>query len=165
MERERLFAGKLIKVDRVRYRHRPWEVATMGEVAAILAVRRGDGLVLLVEQMRPAIGGQMLEIPAGRVEPGESPEDCARRELAEETGYMVTSLESLAVFYTSPGFTDELVHLYLARDPVLLESPPPGDQGEDTRPRWIPIDEARNSRDAKTLIAIQMLINEPGAGA
>ncbi len=70
--------------------------------------------VLLIRQFRHAADGFIWEIPAGRLDPGESPESCARRELAEETGMAAGRLERLTTIYTTPGFTDERIHLFLA---------------------------------------------------
>ena len=73
-----------------------------------------DPLVLLVKQYRYAASGYLFEIPAGRLEPGELPEACAHRELLEETGCTATAMARLTSMYTTPGFTDERIHLYLA---------------------------------------------------
>lgn len=73
-----------------------------------------DPRVLLIRQFRHAADGVIWEIPAGRLDPGETPEECARRELAEETGMRAERLERLTTFYTTPGFTDERIHLFLA---------------------------------------------------
>ena len=75
-----------------------------------------SGRVVLVRQHRHATGGDLLEIPAGKLDPGESPEACAVRELAEETGYRAGRIEKLGAIWTSPGFTDEVIHLYAAYD-------------------------------------------------
>jgi ADP-ribose pyrophosphatase len=76
-----------------------------------------DPEVLLIRQYRYATDGYMLEVPAGRPDrPGEDWEVCARRELEEETGFAAGSLEYLTTIYTTPGFTDEMIRLYLARD-------------------------------------------------
>ena len=75
-----------------------------------------DDEVLLIRQYRYAAGGEILEIPAGKLDPGEDPEVCARRELEEETGYAAERCEHLASMLTTPGFTDEVIHLYMARD-------------------------------------------------
>ncbi len=74
-----------------------------------------DPLVLLIRQFRHAADGFIWEIPAGRLEPGEPPETCARRELQEETGYSADRIEHLTTIYTTPGFTDERIHLFSAR--------------------------------------------------
>jgi len=88
-----------------------------------------DGRVLLIENFRYAIGRDLLEVPAGNLEPGEPPECAARRELAEETGYRAERIEQLTSFYTSPGIMSERMYLFLATG---LEpgrsSPEPGER-------------------------------------
>lgn len=73
-----------------------------------------DPRLLLVKQYRYAAEQFLYEIPAGRLEPGEDPRDCAVRELREETGCRAASLEFLVTIYTTPGFTDERIHLFMA---------------------------------------------------
>jgi ADP-ribose pyrophosphatase len=73
-----------------------------------------DPQLLLVKQYRYAAEQFLYEIPAGRLEPGEDPRDCAVRELREETGCTARSLEFLVTIYTTPGFTDERIHLFMA---------------------------------------------------
>jgi len=75
-----------------------------------------DERVLLIRQHRHATGGALLEIPAGKLDPGESPETCAARELEEETGYRTGRLERLGSIWTTPGFSDEVIHLFAAYD-------------------------------------------------
>ena len=70
--------------------------------------------ILLLKQYRYATGGTLYEIPAGRLDPGEKPEACARRELLEETGCTAESIVPLTSMYTTPGFTDERIHLFMA---------------------------------------------------
>lgn len=70
--------------------------------------------VLLIRQYRYAAGGEIYEVPAGKLDPGEAPEACARRELEEETGYRADGLEALADIFTTPGFTDERIYLFAA---------------------------------------------------
>jgi len=72
--------------------------------------------ILMIRQYRHATGGELLEIPAGKLDPGETPEACAIRELEEETGYRAGRLERLGAIWTSPGFTDEIIHLFAAYD-------------------------------------------------
>ncbi|NLY75353.1 MAG: NUDIX hydrolase [Firmicutes bacterium] len=92
-----------------------------GAVAALPLL--SDGSALLVKQFRYPTGQTLLEIPAGKLEPGEDPVACIRRELAEETGYQPGELIHLASVWTTPGFTDEIIHLYLATrlEPAFLE--------------------------------------------
>jgi ADP-ribose pyrophosphatase len=76
----------------------------------------GPDRVLLLHQYRFAAGGPIWEIPAGKRDPGEDPETCARRELAEETGFRAERWTTLGRILTAPGFTDELIHLFRADD-------------------------------------------------
>jgi ADP-ribose pyrophosphatase len=75
-----------------------------------------DDEILLVRQYRHAAGGYLIEIPAGKLDHGESPETCAVRETEEETGHRPGRLEKLGAIFTTPGFTDEVIHLYAAYD-------------------------------------------------
>lgn len=75
-----------------------------------------DPTVLLIRQYRHAANGFVHEIPAGRLDAGETPEVCAHRELREETGYSAEKILPLTTFYTTPGFTDERIHLFIAMD-------------------------------------------------
>jgi ADP-ribose pyrophosphatase len=76
----------------------------------------GEGEVILIRQYRHAAGGFIVEVPAGKLTPGEAPEVCAARELTEEAGVVAGRLTRLGTIATTPGFTDEVVHLYLAED-------------------------------------------------
>jgi ADP-ribose pyrophosphatase len=76
--------------------------------------RAADPTVLLIRQYRYAAGGPLLEIPAGRLAPGEEPAECARRELREEVGVTAGTIEHLTTIWTTPGFTDERIHLFWA---------------------------------------------------
>lgn len=84
--------------------------------AAVIVPIDAEGNVRLVRQYRDAIGQQLLEVPAGKLDHGEDPADCARRELREELGLVAGSLTVLTSFYSSPGFCDEILHVYLAED-------------------------------------------------
>ena len=81
--------------------------------AAVLPLHP-DGSVTLVRQVRYATGGWLLEAPAGKLDRGESPESCARREVEEEAGLSVGSLYPLGFIWTTPGFTNEVIHLFAA---------------------------------------------------
>lgn len=80
-----------------------------------------DGRVLLIRQYRHAVGGFLLEVPAGKLDPGETPIECAARELEEETGQRAGRIEPLGALWPSPGFTDERIHLFVARALVPTE--------------------------------------------
>lgn len=82
--------------------------------AAAIVPFTAEGEVLLIRQFRHAAGGTILEVPAGKLDPGESPEHCAGRELEEEAGQRAGRLEKLGWIYTTPGFTDEVIHLFAA---------------------------------------------------
>ena len=83
--------------------------------AAVLPVL-ADGRVLLIRQFRPAVGEMIYEIPAGRLEPGESAQECAGRELIEEAGYSAAQILPLGGFWSTIGFCDEYVHLFLGKE-------------------------------------------------
>lgn len=118
---ERVFEGKLLKVrvDRVKL---PDGSESIREVVdhpgAVLILPVIDGEIVFVEQYRYPIERVLLELPAGKLDPGESPEECAKRELKEETGYVAGRLVSLGKVYTTPGFSTEVIHLFLALDLV-----------------------------------------------
>lgn len=98
------------------------EVIKHPGAAAVVPVD-DDGNVVLVRQYRHATGSWLLEIPAGKLDhPGESPEECARREVEEETGYRAGRLVSLGWIWTTPGFTDEKIWLYLASELTPAQS-------------------------------------------
>jgi ADP-ribose pyrophosphatase len=111
-ERRTVFDGRLISVEVVEGRYR--EIVHHPGACAAVALHGDD--VLLVRQLRDAVGERLLEVPAGvRDVGGEAPADCAAREILEETGHRVTHIEPLGRIYTSPGFTDEAIELFLAR--------------------------------------------------
>ncbi|WJY28639.1 MULTISPECIES: NUDIX hydrolase [Sporosarcina] len=99
-----------------------------GAVAVIALTDQGK--IVLVEQFRKALERTIIEIPAGKIDPGEQPELTAARELEEETGYRAGSLEYLQSFATSPGFADEIIHLYVAQDLERVDNPAEGDEDE-----------------------------------
>lgn len=121
-----VYRGRVIDVhlDRVRFPDGSvgeLEVVRHPGAAAVLPVyRAGEGSgdtgprVVLLRQYRYAAGGEIWEVPAGKLEEGETPPACARRELEEEAGLRARELRPLAAIYTTPGFTDEKIHLFLA---------------------------------------------------
>ncbi|MFN2322491.1 MAG: NUDIX domain-containing protein [Trueperaceae bacterium] len=128
--RERaVFRGRI--VDLVVLDER-WEVVRHAPAVAVLA-RDGGGRVLGVVQRRPAVGARTWELPAGLIDPGETAEAAAARELAEEAN-LAGTLRLLAAAYVSPGFTDELVHLFEARD--LHHAAGTLDDGEELEVEW-----------------------------
>jgi ADP-ribose pyrophosphatase len=122
---ERLYTGRVINLDRdtVRFPNGssgPLEMFRHPGASAVVPFlddpRDADPRVLLIRQFRHAADGFIWEIPAGRLDPGESPEVCAHRELEEETGMRAGRLDRLTTIYTTPGFTDERIHLFLAQE-------------------------------------------------
>lgn len=117
-----------------------------------------DGTVILVKQFRAPINRVTLEIPAGKLEPGEAPEHCAARELAEETGYTAGRLEHKGTFYTTPGFSNEIMYLYIATDLMPVDSHPDFDEflaGEKIKlEKLLKMAEQGEIIDAKTLVGI-----------
>lgn len=114
-----IYSGKIInlRLDEVELpdgKVAKREVVEYAGAVAVVALT-SDGELVLVRQYRYPIGKELLEIPAGKIEPGEDPLGCARRELQEETGAEATEWEFLCRFYSTPGFCTEEMHLYQAR--------------------------------------------------
>lgn len=133
--------------------------------ASVIVPVDADGNVHLVQQYRDAIGRQLLEVPAGKLDHGEDPEDCARRELREELGLMAGSMTMLTSFYSSPGFCDEILHVYLAEDLSQEEVDP--DHEEFIEPRQLPLeplaDLLAELRDGKSIIGVMLAHRELAA--
>jgi ADP-ribose pyrophosphatase len=91
------------------------DIVEYGEAVAMVAIDR-DGQIILERQFRHAAGKELLEIPAGGIDPGETPEQAACREMQEETGYFPKCVERLTSFYSAPGYSTEVLHLFLAKD-------------------------------------------------
>jgi ADP-ribose pyrophosphatase len=164
---QRIYTGRIINldVDQVRFPD-----GTIGELEMVrhpgasaivpfLSDPAGDDpQILLLRQYRYAADGYLYEVPAGRIEPGETPLDCARRELREETGCTAAHIEPLMTLFTTPGFTDELIHLYLATG--LTRGTTHRDADEffevETLPlsRTLEMIERGEIRDAKTVVAL-----------
>jgi ADP-ribose pyrophosphatase len=106
-----VFRGKLISV---RVDEQGRELVAHPPACVIVAVEDDSQQVWLVRSSRPVPERSLVELPAGLVDPGESPEECARRELQEECGAAAERWEELASAYSSPGFSDERIHVYLA---------------------------------------------------
>jgi ADP-ribose pyrophosphatase len=100
--------GSIAELDMVRHPGASAIVPFVGDVGA------GDPELLLIKQYRYAAEQYLYEIPAGRLDPGEAPQDCAARELREETGCTAARVDFLFTMYTTPGFTDERIHVFMA---------------------------------------------------
>jgi ADP-ribose pyrophosphatase len=127
--------------------------------AAAVVPMKDDRTVILVRQYRHAAGGYIYEIPAGKLNPGEDPRLCAERELEEEIGYRATRLEPIVSFFSGPGFTDEVLHLFRAIG--LIKGTQALGHDEVLEVVEIPLEKAMahihdgTIRDAKTIIGLQ----------
>ncbi len=153
----RVVALRLDKVELPSGKTTIREVIEHPGAVGIIALT-GKNEVVLIKQFRQAVGEDMWEIPAGKLEAGEDPRECAVRELKEETGFSARHWQKITYFYTSPGFANEILHLYLARG--LMAGEQCLDPGEfiDIHPIPIPAALAKVKRgeicDAKTIISL-----------
>lgn len=159
-----IFSGKVIslKVDDVTLPNggvSKREIVNHPGAVAIIAIT-ADKKMVLVEQYRKALERSIIEIPAGKLEPGEAPEVTARRELEEETGYGCNELTYIQSFATSPGFADEVIHLFVARGLHVLDKRASMDEDEFVELLELTLEEAeqlvaeKKIYDAKTAFAV-----------
>lgn len=162
---ETLYKGKIVdlRIETVELPDKKYakrEIVDHGKGACIIPIT-DEGKIILIRQYRKAVNEFILEVPAGLVEPGESPEKTADRELQEEIGYKANKLEFLFAGYPSPGFTNEETSFFLARD--LVKSELPLDEGEYVERMEFTLDELYSMvktcviSDMKTIIAILYL--------
>jgi ADP-ribose pyrophosphatase len=171
---ESVFDGVLLSVRRDRIRLpdgregvREW----IDHPGAVLVVPQlEDGGVVFIRQFRYPVGRVLLELPAGRIDPGEDPEACARRELREETGYEARRWERLGAVETCVGYSNERIEMFLARDLVAVGARP--DAEEFLENVVLSVEKAsafaRDGRitDAKTITALFLALPQLGlAGA
>jgi 8-oxo-dGTP pyrophosphatase MutT (NUDIX family) len=164
IDSEEVYSGRIVKVRLDRFRYDDGEegereiVSHMGAVGIV--AHDGERLYL-VEQPREAVGEEaLLELPAGKLDvPGETPLETAKRELAEEIGKGAREWQHLTTYYSSAGFTDEQVHIYLATD--LYDEHAEVGENERIEVRAVPLADLdatiRDCRDAKTLIGLSWL--------
>lgn len=156
-----IFEGKIIslQVDTVKLpdgSEATREIVRHPGAVAVLAIH--EGKMIVVEQYRKPLDKSEMEIPAGKLDPGESPETAALRELKEETGYTTDSLIPLGSYYTSPGFADEIIYVYAAEE--LQKGEMQLDEDEFLQVHELTLEEAyeamRQGRihDAKTMHAL-----------
>jgi len=154
-----VYEGPVFRVERREGR----DVVVHAPVAAVVAID-GDEQLTLVRQRRVPVGTSMLELPAGFIDDGEAPLEAARRELAEETGLHGGDWAELTAFFTSAGFTDERVQLFLATGLVHGESSP--DEDEELEIERFPLADVPgligHVTDAKTLIGLLLLARDRG---
>ena len=167
VESKRVYTGRVISldVDTVRFPDESIGQLEMirhpgaSAIVPFLSDPRGeDPQVLMIRQYRYAADGYMYEIPAGRLDKGETPRDCAIRELKEETGCTAELMEPLLTMYTTPGFTDERIHLFMATGLVAGETKHEADEFLDLHPmrlsRALEMVEAGGIQDAKTALGL-----------
>ena len=156
-----IYEGKIVRleVDQLEFGGR----ATIREVVrhpggVVLLGIRDDGLIPFVRQLRYPMQEEVLELPAGKLDPGEDPREAAAREMEEETGYRPVDLEHVFSFYSTPGFCDELLHLFYSSQ--LIETARNPEFDEHLEIEFYTLDEALQLalsgkiRDAKTLVAV-----------
>jgi len=164
---ERKYSGRVVSLDVDRVRFPDGSVGELemirhsgaSAIVPLLSDASGaDPQLMLIRQYRYATEGFVYEIPAGRLEDGEPPEECARRELKEETGCTAERLERVFTMYTTPGFTDEKIHVFLATGLTRGEPEREGDEFIEivTLPMSRALEMIRGNEivDAKTALAI-----------
>ena len=157
-----VYEGRIVRVrndvaELVTGKHVPREVVEHPGGVGIVPLD-GDGNVILVRQFRYPMMEQLLEIPAGKLEYGEDPYECAVRELSEETGCTAGKIVSLGAMYPSPGYAEEVLHIYLATD--LTEGEMHLDEDEFLHIERMPLETAVKQimsdeiTDGKTIVGI-----------
>ena len=166
------YRGKLLHVDRDQVelpggKQADLEIIRHPGAAAVLPLHP-DKTVTLIRQYRYAADGFILEVPAGKLDPGETPEACALREVIEEAGVSAGKLHPLGWIFTTPGFTDEKIHLFAATD--LAAAAQSLDEDEVIEVIKMPLSEALRLaatggiRDSKSLCCLYRTVQELGAG-
>jgi ADP-ribose pyrophosphatase len=162
LKSEQVYQGRAFAVRREQVRlpdGNPAELDMVVHVGAVTILPLdAQGRVWFVRQYRHAAGIELLELPAGTLEPGEPPESCARREMREETGMAAGELHKLGEFFLAPGYSTEYMHVYLATD--LRPDPLPGDADEFLQVEAVPVAEVFKKiergelQDGKSLAAL-----------
>lgn len=164
---QRIYTGRVLNldVDTVRYpdgTSGDLEMIRHPGAAAVVPVLSdetvADPQILLIHQYRYAVNGPVWEVPAGRLDAGETPEACARRELLEETGATAARFDQLTTIYTTPGFTDERIHLFAAWGITISGHRREPDEFLEVRPlvlsRVLGMVRSGEISDAKTMVAV-----------
>ena len=162
LQSETIYQGRAFSVERVLTqlpdgKERNYDLVRHSGAVTIIPVD-AQGRILLVRQFRVGANQKMLELPAGLIEPGEDPVECAARETREETGMAAGSLVKIGEFFMAPGYSSEFLHIFLARD--LSHAPLKPDADEFLELETIPVSEvyqmAQSGQiaDGKTLAAL-----------
>ena len=163
---QQIYDGRILKLrlDTVKLpsgRVTKREIVEHDDSIAIVAID-GDDNVLLVKQFRKAVEKEVLEIPAGGIDPGEEPVAAVKRELREETGFLPQRVERIGGFYTSPGYSSEFLHLFVASD--LTPEKLPAEDTESIKVERVPISRILELirtgaiNDAKSVAGLLMLL-------
>jgi ADP-ribose pyrophosphatase len=162
ISREMIYRGRIFEVSKDQVRFQSGAAVQLDVIhhrggAAVVALT--DKLeVVLVKQYRHPVGEYLLELPAGKIEAGDSPDQAARRELAEEAGFQAGRFDMLTTAYSAPGYCGEKLFIYLARELAAVERQP--DFDEELEVVYLPFKEACEMifggeiRDAKTIIGL-----------
>ena len=165
---KRIYEGRAVRlrVDTVKMpggRETTREIVEHSDCVAIIALDDKEN-VLLVSQFRKAVEKELLEIPAGSIEPGEKLEECVRREMREETGFLPKKVERLGGFYSSPGFCTEYLHFFLATE--LISSPLQAEDSQSIKLVRVPLSEvpdliaSGSICDAKSIAALLFFLEQ-----
>lgn len=162
MKSERIYEGKVInlRVDTVELPERKYskrEIVEHSGAVGIIAITENQEMIF-VKQYRKSVEEVLLEIPAGRIEQDETPITTALREFEEETGYITNKMTKIIEYYTSPGFSNEVIHIFFAEG--LVEGVAHPDEDEYIEVTYLSIDEAMKRikqgeiKDSKTIMAV-----------
>jgi ADP-ribose pyrophosphatase len=164
---ERIYNGRVINlrkdiVELTNLRTTTREVIEHPGAAAIVPLLE-DNKILMIKQYRHATEETLMEIPAGTLQKGEKPEECASRELTEETGCKAKELKKIVSCYLAPGYSNEVIHIYIATDISQVDQKP--EEDENIQVVTMSLDEAVQKikddkiRDAKTIIGILYVLS------
>jgi ADP-ribose pyrophosphatase len=167
LKSENVFSGRVFSIRRDTLRLPDNHETTLDIVehvgSVVILPLDADGNLLFVKQYRHAAGMELLELPAGTMDAGETPEECASREIREETGMAADTFINLGGFYLAPGYSSEYMHVFLATD--LRASPLAADADEFLSVHPVSINEALRMAehgdipDAKSLAAFHLAKN------